>query len=105
VNQSYAEFVINDIPGETVTWATLVGGYYDLVFTDGIDKLTYNITLAGDGQGGSNEPADYQNTHINDQNLKFIAGKYGYMLIEIRTKDNIRKNFWEGYKFTIKSCN
>ena len=27
------------------------------------------------------------------------------MLIEIRTKDNIRKNFWEGYKFTIKSCN
>jgi len=103
-NQAYAEFVINDVPGETVTWATLVGGYYDLVFTDGKDKLTYNITLEGDGKGGSNDPADYQHTHINDQNLKYIAGKFGYMLIEIRTKDNVRKNFWDGFKFKIESC-
>ena len=35
VNQSYAEFVINDIEGTQVSYKTLVGGYYDLVFTNG----------------------------------------------------------------------
>ena len=85
VNQSYAEFVINDIEGAQVSYKTLVGGYYDLVFTNGKDKLVYNITLLGDGKVGSNEDADIQQTAIIEQNLKYIAGNTGYMIIEIRT--------------------
>ena len=106
INQEYAEFIIND--DETVnrelTYKTLVGGFYDLVFTDEDDNLKFNITLEGNGQGGSNEPADYQKTFIIDQNLTYIAGNSGYMMIEIRTKNNIRKNLWDGFDFTIKSC-
>ena len=105
-NQEYAEFIINDdknINGE-LTYETLVTGFYDLVFTDGDDDLKYNITLAGSGQGGSNEPADIQKTYILEQNLKFIAGNTGYMIIEIRTSNNIRKNLWDGFNFTIESC-
>ena len=103
-NQEYAEFAINDVEGAQITYKTLVGGFYDLVFTDGKNKLVFNITLAGDGKGGSNEPADIQHTHINEQNLRYVAGNNGYMIIEIRTKNNIRKNFWDGFTFNIKSC-
>ena len=104
-NQEYAEFVINDIPGKD-PYNALVGGFYDLIFTDGKDRLVYNITLQGDGKGGSNEPVDYQNTHIIEENLKFVAGNTGYMIIELRTTKNIRKNYWPlDLKFTIKSCN
>ena len=103
-NQEYAEFTIDD-KGQTgsYTYATLVEGFYDLEFTNGKDKLVFNITLTGTGKGGSNEEADFQNTHIIEQNLKYVAGKTGYMIIEIRTKNNIRKNFWEGFNFTIES--
>ncbi len=104
VNQSYAEFVINDIEGAHVTYETLVGGYYDLVFTNGKDKLVYNITLLGDGKGGSNEAADIQKTAIVEQNLKYLAGKTGYMIVEIRTKRDIRKNFWDGFNIRVESC-
>ena len=105
-NQEYAEFIINDdktVNGD-LTYKTLVRGFYDLVFTDEEDNLKYNITLEGDDKGGSNEPADYQKTFIIDQNLTYVAGNNGYMMIEIRTKNNIRKNSWEGFDFTIKSC-
>ena len=105
INQEYAEFVINDVEGKD-PYNALVGGFYDLIFTDGKDKLIYNISLVGDGNGGSNEPVDYQHTHIIEENLKFIAGNTGYMIIELRTKNNIRKNYWPtGLNFTIKSCN
>ena len=104
VNQSYAEFVINDIEGAHVTYKTLVGGYYDLVFTNGKDKLVYNITLLGDGKGGSNEAADIQKTAIVEQNLKYLAGKTGYIIVEIRTKRDIRKNFWDGFNIRVESC-
>ena len=106
VNQEFAEFT-NDTNNKNemdVTYNSLVGGFYDLIFTDGNSSLTYNISLEGNGQGGSNLPVDPQRTYIIEQNLKFTAGKNGYMLIEIRTSNNLRKNFWEGYKFTIKSC-
>ena len=103
-NQEFAEFVINDVEGSQVTYKTLVGGYYDLVFTDGKDKLVYNITLLGDGKGGSNEDADIQQTAIIEQNLKYIAGNTGYMIIEIRTKKDIRKNYWDGFDIRVESC-
>jgi len=104
LNQPYAEFVINDVEGQDVTYKSLVGGYYDLVFTDGDKKLVYNITLSGDGHGGSNEPVDPLNTQIIDQNLKYVAGKTGYIMIELRTSDNVRKNFWDGYNFKVEGC-
>ena len=105
-NQEYAEFVIDDTiqdEKEFYYW-TLVDGFYDLEFTNGKDALTYNITLAGTGNGGSNDPADYQKTAIIESNLKYTAGGQGYMIIEIRTSNNERKNFWDGFNFKIKSC-
>ena len=103
-DQKYAEFVINDVEGEQVTYKTLVGGLYDLVFTDGDKKLVYNVTLTGDGKGGSNEDADPQKTVILEQNLKYVAGYTGYMLLEIRTSQDVRKNYWDGFNFSVKSC-
>ena len=105
--QEFTEFTndTNDKNEKDVTYNTLVGGFYDLVFTDGSNALTYNISLEGNGEeGASNLPVDPQHTYIIDQNLKFTAGKTGYMLIELRTSNNLRKNFWEGYNFTIKTC-
>jgi len=105
-NQPYAEFVANDTLNSGVEWETLVGGFYDLVFEYTEKKITYNITIEGDGKGGSNDPADNQHTNINEMNLKYVAGQTGYMILEMRTKDNIRRNSWdEGLKFDIKSCN
>ena len=106
VDQEFAEFTndTNDKNEKDVTYNTLVGGFYDLIFTDGNSELSYNISLEGNGQGGSNMPVDPQRTHIIEQNLKFTAGKTGYILIELRTSNNLRKNFWEGYNFTIETC-
>ena len=101
VNHSYTEFVINDIEGAQVTYKTLVAWYYDLLFTNGKDKLVYNITLLGDGKGGTNEDADIQKTAIVEQNSKYLAGKTGYMIIEIRTKKDIRKNFWDRFNIRV----
>ena len=104
-NQAYAEFVANDTLNKGVEWETLVGGYYDLVFEYTEKRIVYNITIEGDGKGGSNDPADNQHTNINEMNLKYVAGKTGYMILEMRTKDNIRRNSWdENVKFDIKSC-
>ena len=105
-NQEYAEFVIDDsLQDGDFTYKTLVEGYYNLVFTNEEKSLVYNISLAGTGNGGSNEPADYQKTAIIESNLKYTAGGQGYMIIEIRTSEGIRKNFWDGFDFEIKSCN
>ena len=103
-NQAFAEFVIDDEANPGLTYKTLVGGFYDLVFTDGTDKIVFNITLAGDGKGGSNEPADFTKTAIIEENLKYIAGNTGYMMVEIRTSNNIRKNYWDGFEFKVESC-
>ena len=104
-NQAYAEFVANDTINKGVEWETLVGGYYDLVFEYTEKRIIYNITIEGDGKGGSNDPADNQHTNINEMNLKYVAGNTGYMILEMRTKDNIRRNSWdENVKFDIKSC-
>ena len=104
-NQAFAEFVINDDKSvNNNAYKDLVGGFYDLVFTDGKDELKYNITLAGDGQGGSNEEADPQKTFLLEENLKFVAGYTGYLMFEIRTENNIRKNDWDGFTFDIESC-
>ncbi|MBR3661202.1 MAG: hypothetical protein IKN63_04835, partial [Bacilli bacterium] len=101
-NQQYAEFVVNE--NSEISYTNLVAGYYNLIFNDKSDTLKYNISLLGDGKGGSNEPADYQNTHINDQNLKFKAGESGYIMLEIRTSKNIRSNSWN-YDVRVESCN
>ena len=103
INQAFAEFVIDD-ESNSNKYSQLVTGYFNLVFTDGINKLSYNISLLGTGDGGSNEDPDYQMTHINDQNLKFIAGESGYLMLEIRTAKNIRRNGGE-YNIQVKSCN
>ena len=103
-SQQYAEFVVNDEEHSyTYTYATLVGGYYTLQFTDGEKILNYNISLLGDGKGGDNGKEDYQKTHINEQNLKFLAGESGYIVLEIRTVNNKRKNYWN-YDIKVKSC-
>ena len=75
----------NDIEEGQVSYKTLVGGYYELAFTHGKDKLVYNNTLLYDGKRRSNEDADIQRTAIIEKNLKYIAGNTGYMIIEIRT--------------------
>ena len=102
-NQEYAEFVINDIEGSSVKYSVLGEGFYDLVFTDGKDSLIYNISLTGIGNGGSNEEEDFQKTAILEQNLKYLAGNTGYMIVEIRTKSGKRKNYWD-YTFKVESC-
>ena len=102
-NQQYAEFVIYDDPKYTYTYATLTRGYYTLLFTDGIKTITYNISLFGDEYGGSNEEADFQKTHINEQKLNFLAGESGYLMLEIRTNKDIRKKYWN-YDIKVKSC-
>ena len=100
--QQYAEFTTDDsIQDGSYTYKTLVEGFYDLVFTNGKDKLVFNITLVS--QGGSNEEVDPESTYVIEENLKYVAGKTGYMMLELRTKSNIRKNYWEGYTFTVKS--
>ena len=106
-NQQYAEFVKNDVAGSKVTYSTLVGGFYDLIFTDNTEKLVYNITLAGSAGDGdaSDKDAYIPNTYITSQNLKFVAGSTGNLFIEIRTEDNLRKNSWDGFIFTLESCN
>ena len=103
-NQPYAEFVINDDDSLEYTYATLVQGYYYLIFTDDNDNIQFNITLLGDGKGGSNADVDYQKTHINEQNLVFKAGESGYIVLEMRTIHDERKNYW-GYNIEVKSCN
>ena len=100
-DQQYAEFVIDD-DANKVKYKELVQGFYDLLFTDGTHKLPFVIKLTGDGQPGSNKPA--VDAAITDQNLKYVAGNYGYMLIEMRTEDGLRHNSWDGFNFTIKSC-
>ena len=64
----------------------LAGGFYDLVFDNEEYLLVYNITLEGEEQGESNELVNIQSTHIVEQNLKYIAGKTDYMIVEITTK-------------------
>ena len=103
-DQEYAEFVIDDENAVGDKYSDLTGGFYDLIFHDEEHLLVYNITLEGDQQGGSNEPEDIQSTQIVEQNLKYIAGKTGHIIVEIRTKKNLRKNTWDGYEFEIKSC-
>ena len=107
-NQEYAEFIIDDENEKHIElnlkYKELVGGFYDLEFSNGLNSLIYNITLAGDGKGGSNEQPDYQKTALIQQNLKFIAGQTGYMIFEIRTKNNIRRNTWDGISFEVITC-
>ena len=108
-NPPYAEFVINDDTSHTYNYSSLVGGLYNLYFQYGTKSLKYNITLLGDGTGGSNEDADFQKTHINEQNLKFTAGETGYLILELRTANEERHNSWgytqNDYKIEVKSCN
>ena len=103
INQAYAEFVIDD-ESNSNKYSELITGYYYLVFSDETTSIAYNIYLKGNGQGGSNDPPDYQMTHINEQNLKFMAGESGYLMLEIRTAKNIRRNGGE-YDIQVKSCN
>ena len=103
INQAYAEFVIYDDPVYDYSYSTLVKGYYNLSFFDDSDNIQYNITLLGDGKNGSNSRVDYQKTHINDQNLKFTAGESGYLVLEMRTINDERKNHWD-YNIEVKSC-
>ena len=100
INQKYAEFVINDEQSQSNKYAYLASGYYDLVFTDGTNSLKYNISLIND-HGGSNKEEDIQKTHINEQNLKFIAGDSGYIILEIRTIEDKRKSNWD-YNIIVK---
>jgi len=90
-NQEYAEFVIDD-DSSSSKYSTLVNGTYYLIFIDGDKVKVYDIILLGDGKGGSSEDPDFQMTHINEQNLKFMAGESGYLILEIRTAKNIRRN-------------
>ena len=107
-NQEYAEFIIDDENDEHISlnlkYKDLVGGFYDLEFSDGENFLAYNVTLAGDGRGGSNQPPDFQKTALIQSNLKYIAGQTGYMIFELRTSNNIRRNSWDGYNFEVFTC-
>ena len=102
-DQSYAEFVINDEENK-VPYSELVSGWYDLIFTDGNIYLPFNISLEGDGSVSTNEPADIPYTALVDEDLKYVAGNYGWMLLELRTADGVRHNGWDGYEFKIESC-
>ena len=46
---------------------------------------------------------DFESTYIIEEHLKYTAGKTGYMILELRTKNNISNNYWEGNNFTVKS--
>ena len=101
-DQEYAEFTTDDsIQEGSYTYKTLVEGYYDLIFTNGKNRLAFVIKLVS--QAGSNEEVDPENTYVIDENLKYVAGKTGYMMLELRTESGLRKNYWEGYTFTVKS--
>ena len=100
--QKYAEFVIDDSNNKN-EYKNLVGGYYDLVFTDKTEKLLYNITL-GNSKEGSNEDADIQKTYVTPEKIQFTAGETGEMYVEIRTSSNVIKNSWEGYTIKVESC-
>ena len=106
-NAEYAEFVVNnaieDDENSANRYKDLAKGFFNLTFADEKDKLVYNVSLTGDGKGGSTAPEDLTKTVIIDQNLKYIAGQSGYMIIEIRTIDGDRKNSW-GFNFIVESC-
>ena len=106
-NAEYAEFVVNntieDDENSSNRYKDLSKGFFNLTFADEKDKLVYNVSLTGDGKGGSTAPEDLTKTVIIDQNLKYIAGQSGYMVIEIRTVDGDRKNSW-GFSFSVESC-
>ena len=102
--QPFAEFVKNDDDKRnTNSYRTLVGGFYDLIFSDGKDKLPYNITL-GNSNEGSNLPEDIQNTLVFPDLIRIKAGDEGNVFVQIKTKNNETKSVWDGYSIKIESC-
>ena len=104
--QQYAEFQKKDVEGQTYTYNTLTAGKYTVTFSDGTTQIVKTVTLKGrdTDPGASNKELDPQNTHINSESLSYVAGNIGEMFLEVRTVNNLRKNWWGNYTFTIENC-
>ena len=104
--QQYAEFQKKDVIGATYSYDTLTGGNYTVTFSDGTSQVVKYVTLKGkpDDEFASNQELDPQKTHINSESLSYVAGNVGEMFIEVRTINNLRKNWWGTYTFTIENC-
>jgi hypothetical protein len=94
--QAFIEFVKDDANNGDITYNTMVSGVYNVVFSNGLEKIERSITLIGQASDidASNQPLEPQNTVVIESNLQFTAGQTGYLMIETRTVNSLRKNNW-----------
>ena len=102
INQPYDKFNENENSG--LPSSNLMNVKSNLFSDTGNKALTYKVVLLGHVEEDLNKEVDYQKTLITDQNLKFLAGESGYLMIELRTEKDIRCNSSE-YEIKVKSCN
>ena len=70
------------------------GNKYKLYIYNGKQSLIYPIQIKGGYNDGSSEPIDISKTCINPSSLTLTAGVWSTINVELRTKNNIRKNYW-----------
>ena len=72
------------------------------------NSITYPITLTGGASDGSSDDIDLTKTYLNKEKLDLIAGEEDNVLMELRTSESKRKNYWypepnEKIKITFES--
>jgi hypothetical protein len=94
----FVEFVKDDksVNNPDLTYNTLTGGAYTASFNNTLSIVNRSIILIGrpGDEIASNDAIDEQNTVINESKVAFTAGQTGYLIIELRTVNKLRKNNW-----------
>ena len=57
-------------------------------------KMTYNLKITGGYTDGSSAPTDLTKTVFTPEKLEVQAGNTGTVVMELRTAENKRKNYW-----------
>jgi hypothetical protein len=107
-NEEFIEFKINDNSevNKDLTFSTLTKGEYIVTVSEKNLNKKINVNLfgrEGDNDAG-NEEIEITKTVISSSNLEFVAGTTGFIILELRTITNKRKNNWF-YKVDIKPEN
>jgi hypothetical protein len=104
-NQSFIEFVKDDSHNGDDTYDSLTSGIYSANFSNNTKNIKKVINLIGKAtdKDASNQHLEPQNSVINESMLSFVAGQSGYLIVETRTTDGLRKNNWLA-KLEVKSA-
>ena len=71
----------------------VIGGSYSLILKDAKKKnITYPLQVNGAYNKGSSNATD--TIYLNPTKLTLVAGEQGKIYLELRTNDNVRKNYW-----------